>query len=406
MNKKVVVLGGGAAGFFAAIAVKENFPEAEVKIVEKSDKILSKVKISGGGRCNVTHACFKISELQKNYPRGAKFLKKAFQTFSTKDTVEWFNKNGVELKTEADNRMFPLSNSSQTIVDVLFNKSVDLGVELIQKCAVEAIEKQEDTYFIQTKNQTFNADYLIVASGGGSKLSAFEFLAPLNIPIVPPVPSLFTFNVPHHPLKELMGLSVPKAIVKITGEKLQEEGPLLITHWGFSGPAILKTSAFGAKILAEKNYDFEFAINWLGILNENEISAIFAKSQQAFAKKQMMNHCPFDIPKRLWTYLLELANIPLNHLYADLGKKQRHKLIQVLTHDVYSAKGKTTFKEEFVTCGGIDLKAVNPNTMESTQHPNLFFAGEALNVDGVTGGFNFQAAWTTASIAGKLASKK
>lgn len=402
----VTIIGGGAAGFFSAIAVKENYPQSKVVILEKSNKTLSKVKVSGGGRCNVTHACFSISELVKNYPRGARFLKKAFYQFNPNHTVEWFNQRGVELKTEADGRMFPKSNSSQTIVDCLRHGAIDLGVKIKQQSAVKHIEinsSDSGKFKICLENDVIFADRVIVATGGSPKLVGFDWLKELGHTIESPVPSLFTFNMPNETITDLMGLVAPCAVVKVEGTKLVSEGPILITHWGMSGPAILRCSAFGARVLAEKKYAFNVLVNWLGLTNEELVRTEIKHQLTNQSKAEIQNLKLPQIPKRLWLYLLNRAGILERKVCAELSKKEINRLVNTLFNDCYSVKGKTTFKEEFVTCGGISLSEVNPNTMQSKKVPGLYFAGEVLDIDGVTGGFNFQAAWTTGFIAGRLA---
>ncbi len=399
--KKVAVVGGGAAGFFAALSAKKHAPESHVTIFEKSNKLLAKVKVSGGGRCNVTHACFQNGILTKFYPRGDKQLRKAFEQFSTQDTVNWFENRGVALKTEADNRMFPISDDSQTIIDCLITESKGLGVKISLGSPVLKIEKQKSVFRLSFKSNTDFFDKVIVATGGSPKEEGFNWLKALGHTIIPPVPSLFTFNMPEESIKTLMGLSVPDASVRVQGTKLVQSGPLLITHWGMSGPAILKTSAWGARVLNDMNYEFIIHINWLGQLKEAALRSKLEETMDSFGKRMLRNHNPFEIPQRLWEYLLDKVSLPLEKLWSELGKKGVNKLLNLLLNDQYAVSGKTTFKEEFVTCGGISLSEVDFKTMESRVCPGLYFAGEVLDVDGVTGGFNFQAAWTTGYIAGK-----
>ena len=395
---KIAVIGGGAAGFMAAITAKETNPKAKVTIFEKTDKILVKVKVSGGGRCNVTNATFSISQLIKNYPRGGRELKKSFNHFFTDDTVKWFESRGVILKTEADNRMFPHSNSSQTIVDLLLNTAENLAIRLSYKSKINAITVSENGIILSINGETLIFDKVIIASGGSPKESGLDWLKKLGYKIISPVPSLFTFNMPKNPITELMGLSVPNVITSIKGSKLRQTGPLLITHWGMSGPAILKLSAWGAQDLAKKNYNFIVQVNWLAI-NEEELRSQF--SNMTSSRKQMYKHNPLEIPKRLWHFMLNKLEIAENQIWNELAKKNKNRLINMLLNDEFEVKGKTTFKEEFVSCGGIDLSQINMQTMESIRHKGIYFAGELLNIDGVTGGFNFQAAWTTGYLAGK-----
>jgi predicted Rossmann fold flavoprotein len=395
---KIAVIGGGAAGFMAAITAKETNPNANVTIFEKTDKVLVKVKVSGGGRCNVTNATFSISQLIKNYPRGGRELKKSFNHFFTTDTVNWFESRGVSLKTEADNRMFPSSNSSQTIVDLLLNTAENLAIRLSYKSKISAITTSENGINLSINGETLHFDKVIIASGGSPKESGLDWLKKLGYKIISPVPSLFTFNMPKNPITKLMGLSVLNVTASIKGSKLKQQGPLLITHWGMSGPAILKLSAWGAQDLAKANYNFSVQVNWLA-MNEEELRSQF--SSLTSSRKQMYKHNPLEIPKRLWHFMLNKLEIAENQIWNELAKKNKNRLINMLLNDEFEVKGKTTFKEEFVSCGGIDLSEIDMQTMESKRHKGIYFAGELLNIDGVTGGFNFQAAWTTGYLAGK-----
>ena len=393
--KRIAIIGGGAAGFMAAITAKEQDPEAAVTILEKSDKTLSKVKVSGGGRCNVTNACFSISELCKNYPRGGRQLKKSFGHFYTKNTIDWFAKRGVELHTEDDNRMFPISNQSQTIIDCLESEVKKLGVRLSLKSPVSKITIEQDSFIITVNQELLEFEKVIIATGGSPKMRGFQWLQDLDYTIEEPVPSLFTFNMPTESVKELMGVVAETTSVKTQGAKQKQSGPLLITHWGMSGPAILKTSAFEARTLANQNYHFKVQINWADLSEQDYLEII----EEQVNKKMTKN--PFHLPTRLWLYLLNKIDINPENLWSQLGKKNKNRLLNVLMNDVYEVSGKTTFKEEFVTCGGVSLSNINMQTMESKLHKGLYFAGEVLDIDGVTGGFNFQAAWTTGFLAGK-----
>lgn len=399
---KIAIIGGGAAGFFAALSAKQHHPQAKVVILEKTDKLLSKVKVSGGGRCNVTHACFKASELAKFYPRGGKQLKKAFGVFNTNHTVAWFKDRGVELKKEGDNRMFPITDKSITIINCFLDEARRLGITIQNNCRVERLQPTNLGWNLFYDEFDHEYDKVIIATGGSPKAKGLDWIKKLGHNIVPPVPSLFTFNMPDEEIKSYQGLSVKNAIVRVQGTKLIQEGPLLITHWGMSGPAILKTSAWGAETLQQKNYEFTIQVNWVGNNNEDELRTLLNRHFYSYDKKKVSNSNPFDVPSRLWSYLLEKAGIPADKIAGEVGKKDRNKLLNTLLNDEYEVKGKTTFKEEFVTCGGVDLKDVDFKTMQSKVAPNLYFAGEILNVDGVTGGFNFQAAWTTGFIAGQL----
>lgn len=400
---KVAVIGGGAAGFFSAISVKHHYPDAQVTIYEKSDKLLSKVRISGGGRCNVTHHCFKINELVKFYPRGEKPLKKAFGIFSPTDTIEWFQERGVELKTESDGRMFPVTDSSQTIIDCLMREINQKGIGIKTKSAVKSLKPLPNGFLLGFKGgESKEVEKVVVATGGSPRTEGLNWMRNLGHEVEEPVPSLFTFNMPNESIKELMGVVADPVSVKIMGTKLKNSGPLLITHWGMSGPAILKLSSFGARDLNEMDYTFKTLVNWTGELSEQEIREKLKKVVDTHAKKRIRNVNPFELPGRLWEFLIQKLEISDAMIWDNMGKKNINRLVHILMNDEYSVSGKTTFKEEFVTCGGISLQDVDIKTMQSRKVPNLYFAGEVLDIDGVTGGFNFQAAWTTGFIAGKL----
>jgi len=405
MSKRLIVVGGGAAGFFCAVNAARMNPALQVTILEKTSKLLSKVKVSGGGRCNVTHACFEIPELIKKYPRGQNFLKKAFHWFNTNDTIEWFKDRGVSLKTEADGRMFPNTDNSQTIIDCLLREANKFHIDIQMNASVENIEKGGQGWIIKLNgDRQLQADCLCIASGGYPKSSQFDWLLQSGHTIENPVPSLFTFNMPANPVTQLMGVSVDKASVKIAGTKLTETAPLLITHWGMSGPAILKLSAWGARQLAERNYRFTTIINWLPGYNENSLRDKWHVLRQQHASQKMAFKNPFGLPNRLWLYLLEQSAIKEEIRWADVSAASQNKLIKNLVSQEFNVSGKTTFKEEFVTCGGIKLSEIDANTMQSKIHEGLFFAGEIMDVDGITGGFNFQHAWTSGWIAAKTIS--
>ena len=399
---KAAIIGGGASGFFTAINVKENFPNSEVIIFEKSNKLLTKVLVSGGGRCNVTNSESSVSVFSKSYPRGERHLKKLFGRFNNQDVIEWFKNKGVELVSEEDGRMFPKSNTSQTIYDLFVSESEKLGVRVNLKSPVTSIKQEGKQIAIQVNGQKLLFDKVIVCSGGSPKLSGLEWLKSLGHKIEDPVPSLFTFNILNKKITRLMGLSVPNALVSIEGTKLKNTGSLLITHWGFSGPAVLKLSSIGARILAFKNYNFKISVSWCGENNFEKVKKEMHSIIKANNKKKLLSIRPNNLPKRLWSYLLERSGLPEEKPYSELGKKQLNKLINTICNDGYLVNGKTTFKEEFVTCGGISLKSLNLKNLESKHIKNLYFAGEILDIDGITGGFNFQAAWTTAFIASKL----
>ncbi|MFC5049419.1 NAD(P)/FAD-dependent oxidoreductase [Rubritalea spongiae] len=398
----LITIGGGAAGFFGSITAAEN-SASKVLILEKSPNVLGKVKISGGGRCNVTHHCFDPKELSKFYPRGEKSLIGPLHRWSAKDTVDWFQSKGVELKTEADGRMFPITDNSQTIIDCLIKAAHDAGVEIETACgvqSVEAIENPDDTYFIVT---TDNGDELqarcVLLATGGTRLTAGAKLAEqLGHNLEPAVPSLFTFKIDHPLLTELPGLSVADTEVAVEQTKLKSSGPLLITHWGVSGPGILRLSAWGARILADLDYQFTLSINWLPQTN---VSERIAQLRSDWGKRQLSTRCPFEeIPKRLWARMLELAEVPSTQTWAQLSKAHAQTLSNLLNNCQLPVLGKSLNKDEFVTAGGVNLKEINLKTMESKRTPNLFFAGEVMNIDGITGGFNFQNAWMSGHHAG------
>ncbi len=406
MHKKLIVVGGGAAGFFCAVNAARMNPSLEVVIVERSNKLLSKVKVSGGGRCNTTHACFEITELAKKYPRGQQFLKKAFHYFNTTDTIQWFAERNVALVSETDGRMFPTSNDSQTIINCLLSEADRYAVKVLMQTDITSIEKKSDHFILGTANgKELIADDLCIACGGFPKATMFDWLIKLGHSIESPVPSLFTFNMPGNNISSLMGLSVPKATVKVMGTKLVEQGPLLITHWGMSGPAILKLSAWGARLLADQSYQFTIIVNWLSDDNEQSLRDAWHSIRTEYAAQKMANKNPFGLPNRLWNYMLNLSEIKEDTRWADLPSKEQNKLIKNLTAGEFLVNGKTTFKEEFVTCGGIKLSEIDPNTMQSKKLAHLYFAGEVMDVDGVTGGFNFQNAWTSGWIAAHAIAK-
>lgn len=395
----VLVIGAGAAGCFAAIQVKEHDPQAKVLILEKSAKALAKVKISGGGRCNVTNVLSEPGELAKNYPRGERFLKRLFYEFSSKEMVAWLAKNGVDLKLYPDGCYFPVSNDSQTIIDLFLNRLKQQQVPLLFQQKVERLTSSGEEWIVTTDKGSFSSRNVIITIGGQPKSTGFSFLENLGLRQVEPVPSLFTFNLPGNPVTGLMGIVQENAIVKLQGQKWTSSGPLLITHWGMSGPAILKASAFGARFLAEHNYEAGFSVNWIGETSFDSVRKTLTGLQ--VTHKQVGNQSYPGIKSRLWEYLLDRAGIAPERKWSDLGAKQSNKLLELLVNDSYEMSGKTTFKEEFVTAGGISLDELDAKSLESKQHPGLFFAGEVLDVDGITGGFNFQAAWTTAYAVAK-----
>lgn len=396
----IIIIGGGAAGFFAAINAARLAPGKTVAILEKNTKLLSKVRVSGGGRCNVTHACFDDRELVKFYPRGGKELRGAFSRFSVKDTIAWFRERGVELKTESDGRMFPVSNTSETIVECLLADAKKHDVEILLQRELNEIEAGADGFLLSVnEHEKFFCKKLIIAAGGNAKPAGYDFILKTGHTIISPVPSLFTFNMPGNPISELMGVSVENATVKIEGTAIKTEGPLLITHWGMSGPAVLKASAWGARELAEKNYHFTAAVNWLGEKKEENVFENLLQCRSTYNAQLVINANPYQLVKRLWQFLVKKSGLDYEMRWADLSNKHIRKLAQILVNDHFEVKGKTTFKEEFVTCGGIKLSEVEFKTMESRKQKGVFFVGEVLDIDGVTGGFNFQSAWSTAWIA-------
>lgn len=395
----VVVIGGGAAGCFSAIQAGIHFPGAKIVILEKSARPLAKVKISGGGRCNVTNAESDPEKLAANYPRGARFLRKAFHWFSSNDMVAWLADRGIPLREYPEGCLFPATNDSQTIIDCFLHELNRLQIPVLTQQKVTDVHVNGDNWAIVSADNVFTAQAVIVTAGGQPKRTGFDLLDQLNLSIVEPLPSLFTFNMPDESIRELMGIVVENASVKIAGEKWSTGGPLLITHWGMSGPAVLKCSAFGARILAAKDYNTTVLVNWTGTEGQEAIRENI--SSLSDSQKKMVNQPVYGLKSRLWSYLLAKSGIREETRWCDLSSKQVNKLVETLANDMYRMKGKTTFKEEFVTAGGIDLAEIDVQTMQSKKYSGLFFAGEVLDIDGVTGGYNFQAAWTTAYIAGK-----
>ncbi|MGB3342690.1 MAG: NAD(P)/FAD-dependent oxidoreductase [Aequorivita sp.] len=395
----VVIIGGGAAGFFTAINLAEGNPNLKIVILERGKEILTKVKISGGGRCNVTHAEFLPKELSQNYPRGEKELLGPFHSFMTGDTFEWFEKRGVTLKIEEDGRVFPISDSSQTIIDCFLFESRRLGVEVLLNQAVRHIQKKEDSFTITTTTDSFSAKKIVVATGSNPKV--WRLLEGLGHSIVPPVPSLFTFNIKDERIADLWGVATNAKIrlLDAAGKSiLENSGPLLITHWGMSGPAILKLSAWGARLLAPVNYRFKIEVNWLENISEEEVLEEMKSLKSTFGKQTLFKYAQFELPKRLWQNLLKAAGISETLTWAEARRENFQNIANQLTAGIFQVEGKSTFKEEFVTAGGVDLKEVNFKTFESRICKDLYFAGEVLNIDAITGGFNFQNAWTSGFI--------
>jgi predicted Rossmann fold flavoprotein len=400
---RIVVAGGGAAGFFAAITAAAENPDASVIILEKSPKLLSKVRISGGGRCNVTHDIDSLSALLSKYPRGSKFLKNTFSQFGVKETINWFQSRGVRLKTEEDGRMFPVTDDSETIINCLLDISRKLKIEIRTNEGLAEIKTDKVFTLKTTTGNTLSADALIITTGGHNNSGHYQFIRDTGHSIVKPVPSLFTFNVPGSIFKDLMGVSIEKTGLQLPQYKLKESGPFLFTHWGISGPAVIRLSAWAAREMEESSYKFRCLVNFTGKLNEDEIRQHLLNFRESHPKKLVAGNPLFELPKRLWEKLVEQSDITDSIKWGDLPKKNLNKLVEALTRTEFQVQGKTTFKEEFVTAGGVSLDEVNPATMESKLVKGIFFAGEVLDIDGVTGGFNFQSAWSTGWIAGKNA---
>lgn len=398
IKKDVIIVGGGAAGFFAAINIAEQHPELKIAILERGKDVLTKVKVSGGGRCNVSHAEFIPQELVLNYPRGEKELLGPFHTFMTGDTMAWFEERGVALKIEEDGRIFPASNSSQTIIDCFLNTAKKNKVSILKNQSVVTIKSKENTWEVKTKEANFLCEKLIIATGSNPKI--WKLLESIGHSVSSPVPSLFTFNITDNRIKDIPGVVIESVEVNVVGSHLSSTGPLLITHWGMSAPAILKLSAFGAIELAKSNYRFKISINFIG----KKLKACLAQLKllkQELSKKTIFKFTQFNLPKRMWQQLVLASHINTETRWADLNKEQLGVLANQLTNAVFEVNGKSTFKEEFVTAGGVNLKEINFKTYESRLHKNLYFAGEVLNIDAITGGFNFQNAWTGAYIVSK-----
>jgi len=397
---KIAIIGAGAAGCFAAANIPYR-PGVEVAVFEKTGKVLQKVKVSGGGRCNVTHECFDIPELVTRYPRGRQLLRKSLYQFGPKQTIEWLKERGVTLKTEADGRMFPVTDVSQTIIDCIWQEMMRNKVQVFYHKSIVAIAKASlGTWVLHfSDTSVYQADKVLIAIGGFPKAEQYKWIEALGHTIQKPVPSLFTFNIPKHPVTALMGVSVPEATIKIAGTKISQQGALLITHWGMSGPAVLKTSAIAARELAARNYEFQVMVNWLNDRKDDDVRETISYLRKEQGKQLVQHKNPFNLPKRLWEFQLGQCGINEDTRWGELPATAQNKLIEHLLRDIYSVKGKTTFKEEFVTCGGVNLAEIDPQTMQSRIAPGIFFAGEILDADGITGGYNFQHAWSSGWIA-------
>lgn len=397
---RLIVIGGGAAGFFCAVNAARLNPLLSVAIVERSSKLLAKVRVSGGGRCNLTHACFDIAEMSKRYPRGEHFVRKAFHKFFTTDTIEWFESRQILTKAEDDGRMFPSTDSSQSVIDCLMKEANRYKVEIRMNRDVKHLHYVTDQWVITfADGKTETADFVCIATGGQPKATMFDWIKALGHTIENPVPSLFTFNLPGNEITSLMGVAVPDANIKVIGSKLSQKGPVLITHWGLSGPAVLKLSAWGAREFEALGYDFRILVNWLPAYNEQTFREALLDYKASHPTQQVWNRNPFGLPQRLWQFLAMRSDVSDQLRWAELPGVKMNRLVQSVTGLEFTVKGKTTYKEEFVTAGGVRLSEVNVQTMESKKQPNLFFAGEILDVDGITGGYNFQHAWTSGYIA-------
>lgn len=399
MHWDLIVIGGGAAGFFGAIRAAELNPNLKILILEQH-KCLQKVRISGGGRCNVTHNQPDNNKLIEAYPRGNPELREAFKRFNITDTIAWFEKRGLKLKAEPDGRMFPVTDCSESVIKVFQNEVRRLGIKVLEGYKVASITSTEIGFEITTPKAVFHSFKTLVTIGGGPNSKHWDLLTTLGLASAPPIPSLFTFNLPDDPVRELMGLSVPQAKVTLPKLKSSFEGPLLITHWGISGPAVLKLSAFAALPLSVHGYHTSVEVNWLTTVSAQELQQWLAVCRNTKSAKTLANLNEFDFPKRLWEYFLQKSGIDPSLKLASLGKKSAQNLLDTLHRDTYTLRGKTTYKEEFVTAGGILTEEIDLKTFESKKIHGLYLAGEALNVDGITGGFNFQAAWATGYCAG------
>lgn len=397
MKQKIAIIGAGAAGVFSAIELGAS-GQFDIQIFEKGVELLKKVRISGGGRCNVTHRYISQAQFSKNYPRGQKILKSNFDIFSPQDMQTWLTSREVQLKTEADGRMFPTTDDSETIIDCFARELKRYKIPIHYQSELTEIQKQADSYLLTINGNKIEFDFVIIAIGGAQKERDLDIFKPLKISTISPVPSLFTFKINDKSLTELMGLSIPETSIRIMGSEYSELGPVLVTHWGLSGPAILKLSAWGAFFLAERNYKFQISINWLGLDNENKATETIETIANSHGQGKVTNYKIEKFPQRFWDYLLIKSDIDITKKWSEISKKNKNKLAQTLTNTVFEINGKTTYKEEFVTAGGIDTTVINTKTMESKDYPNLYFIGEITNMDGITGGFNFQNCWTSAVV--------
>lgn len=398
----LIVIGGGAAGFYGAIQAAGLYTGISVLILEKSNKLLSKVRVSGGGRCNVTHNCFDAIKLSRHYPRGERTLRMTFKEYSTRDTIDWFQARGVQIKAEADGRMFPITDSSQTIIDCFLSEARRLNIEIETGVEVTAVDAKDNMIGIEAlSGRTYRSRRVLIAAGGSPKGDAYDFIRKMGHTVIAPIPSLFTFNDQEKSFVDLMGITVPNAEVRITATKFKQSGSLLVTHWGLSGPAVIRLSAWAAQHLHGVNYDFSILVSWIGSMGEDDVRAHLQSQKTQRSKQKVHLHPLFELPQRLWTKLCILAEIPSEKIWSEVSNRNLNKLLEYLIKCPFRIKGKTTFKEEFVTCGGVDLAEVDSTTLQSKLVKGVFFAGEVLNIDGETGGFNFQAAWSTAALAAR-----
>jgi len=407
-RKKLIVIGGGAAGFFCAINAARLNPLLDVVILEKSSKVLTKVKVSGGGRCNVTHASFEINDMLDAYPRGKHFMRKELHQFSTKDTIEWFRERGVELKVESDGRIFPVSNQSQTIIDCFLQEINQYNVRVVYNKELSSIRKMANGFELTFKNseeRISGVDFICIATGGFPKLESFKFLMDVGVDVEPPVPSLFTFNIADKQLHALMGVSATQALVKLPACKLEQRGPVLITHWGLSGPAVLKLSSYAARDLQKLDYTFDAIVNWCPAFNESSMLEKL-KAEKSLQRGLIGTKNIFSLTARLWEYLLLKSDIDPACSWQEIQQKKLVQLSKNICSDHYQVRGKTTFKEEFVTAGGVKLNEIDPLSMQSRKIPGLFFAGEIIDIDGITGGYNFQHAWSSGMVAARAISSQ
>ncbi|MEJ1236844.1 NAD(P)/FAD-dependent oxidoreductase [Chryseolinea sp. T2] len=400
MQFDLIVIGGGAAGFFGAIQAAATRPGLRIAVLEKTQKLLTKVKVSGGGRCNVTHACHNPFELARHYPRGEKMLKQSFKEYHADDVVQWFKSRGIELKTEGDGRMFPVTDDSQTIIDCFLTEATRLNIDIQRGAAIISVVRGTVFTIASADGRSWQSKHLLIAIGGHNNTEPYNWIRALGHTVVPPIPSLFTFNDKERRFQDLMGIAVPAGEVKIASTKFAERGPILITHWGLSGPAVIKLSAWAATYLHEQRYVFDVRINWTGE-SDGKCRETFTEAKISRSKQKIHGHPMFSIPQRLWVRLCELSDIEVSRVWGEVSNRELNKLTEHLVNTVMHVSGKTTFKEEFVTCGGVELNEIDSTTLESKKVPGLYFAGEVLNIDGETGGFNFQAAWTTAYLAAR-----